>query len=55
MADPQLEAIRQRRMQELMARQGMGKQGVFEAFPLLEKRAVLVFEVKEETQFRFGG
>ncbi|CAL9216726.1 unnamed protein product [Arabidopsis halleri] len=27
MADPELEAIRQRRMQELMARQGMGKQG----------------------------
>lgn len=26
MADPELEAIRQRRMQELMARQGMGKQ-----------------------------
>ncbi|KAG7598680.1 PDCD5-like superfamily [Arabidopsis suecica] len=27
MADPELEAIRQRRMQELMARQGVGKQG----------------------------
>ncbi|ONK79194.1 uncharacterized protein A4U43_C01F3880 [Asparagus officinalis] len=26
MADPELEAIRQRRMQELMARQGMGNQ-----------------------------
>ncbi|XP_010460761.1 PREDICTED: DNA-binding protein DDB_G0278111 [Camelina sativa] len=38
MADPELEAIRQRRMQELMARQGLGKQGGNQQNPEQEKQ-----------------